>query len=188
MSNEIFTTMMVFLDSTNREIVKSALGFVKLAIHTYPTDVIREHLRPTLKSLLGWSHGHRNHFKMQVRYICERLMRKVGYEELLACVEDNEDGKKILANIKKRKEHAKKKKAKAAEQQDQVCSRVHSTSYIPSRSTARNLVSTSRSPDQLSKTFFTVTTPTAKLKTMERRRALGGGRSETVPMAVPVSE
>ena len=46
-------------------------------------------------------------------------MRKFGYDELLACVEDNDDGKKILANIKKRKEHAKKKKAKAAEQ-DQV--------------------------------------------------------------------
>ena len=129
MSNEIFTTMMVFLDSANREVVKSALGFIKLAIHTYPTDVIREHLRPTLKSLLGWSHGHRNHFKMQVRYICERLMRKVGYEELLACVEDNEDGKKILANIKKRKEHAKKKKAKTAEQKDQVCDQVHSAPH-----------------------------------------------------------
>ena len=121
---------MVFLDSANREIVKSALGFIKLAIHTYPTDVVREHLKPTLKSLLGWSHGHKNHFKMQVRYICERLMRKVGYEELLACVQDDEDGKKILVNIKKRKEHAKKKKAKAAEQQDQVCVRVRPTSLI----------------------------------------------------------
>ena len=57
-------------------------------------------------------------------------MRKVGYEELLACVEDDEDGKKILANIKKRKEHAKKKKAKATEQQDQVCVRVHHASLV----------------------------------------------------------
>lgn len=130
MSNEIFTTMVVFLNSANREIVKSALGFIKLAIHAYPTDMIRERLSPILKSLLGWSHGHKNHFKMQVRYICERLMRKVGYEELLACVEDDEDGKKILANIKKRKEHAKKKKAKATEQQDQVCVRVHHASLV----------------------------------------------------------
>ena len=130
MSNEIFTTIMVFLDSANREIVKSALGFIKLAIHTYPTDAIREHLKPTLKSLLGWSHGHRNHFKMQVRYICERLMRKVGYEELVACVGDNEDGKKILANIKKRKEHAKKKRGKAVQQQDQVCAPVQSTPLV----------------------------------------------------------
>lgn len=112
---------MVFLDSANREIVKSALGFIKLAVHTYPTDVIHEHLKPTLESLLGWSHGHKNHFKTQVRYICERLMRKIGYEELLACVGKSEDGKKILANIKKRKEHAKKKKAKPAERQEQVC-------------------------------------------------------------------
>ena len=130
MSNEIFTTVMVFLDSANREIVKSALGFIKLAIHVYPADVIREHLKPILKSLLGWSHGHKNHFKMQVRYICERLIRKVGYEELLACVEDNEDGKKILVNIKKRKEHAKKKKAKAAEQQDQVCIKVRASPVL----------------------------------------------------------
>jgi ribosomal RNA-processing protein 12 len=130
MSNQIFTTMMVFLNSANREIVKSALGFIKLAVHIYPTDVIREHLKPTIDSLLGWSHGHRNHFKLQVRYICERLMRKIGYEELLACVEDNEDGKKILANIKKRKEYSKKKKAKSAEQRDQVCSRVYSVPLI----------------------------------------------------------
>ena len=177
MSDEIFTTIMVFLDSANREIVKSALGFVKLAIHTYPTDVIREHLKPTLKSLLGWSHGHRNHFKMQVRYICERLMRKVGYEELLACVEDNEDGKKILANIRKRKEHAKKKKAKAAEQQDQVGTKIHSAPYIPSRSTARSLVLTSRSPDRLSKMFSMVKTLTTKPTTTKRKRALGDVKS-----------
>jgi len=115
-------------------------------------------------------------------------MRKVGYEELLACVEDNEDGKKILINIKKRKEHAKKKKAKAAEQQDQVCSQNPLCPFVPSRSTARSLVSTSQSPDQPSKTFCTVTTPTAKLKMTKRRRVLGDVRSEVVPMVVLVSE
>lgn len=129
MSNQIFTTMMVFLDSTNREIAKSALGFIKLAVHIHPTEVIREHLKPTLESLLGWSHGHKNHFKVQVRYICERLMRKIGYEELLACVEDNEDWKKILVNIKKRKEHAKKNK-KPVEQRDQVRALVCSVSLV----------------------------------------------------------
>lgn len=122
--------MMVFLNSANREIVKSALGFIKLAVHTYPTDVIREHIRPILKSLLGWSHGHKNHFKLQVRYICERLMRKIGYDELFAYVEDSEEGKKILANIKKRKEHAKKKKEKPAEQQDQVCARIYLVALV----------------------------------------------------------
>lgn len=165
---------MVFLDSANREIVKSALGFIKLAVHIYPTDVIREHLRPTLRSLLGWSHGNRNHFKMPVRHICERLMRKVGYEELVACVEDNEDGKKILANIKKRKEHARKKKAKAAEQQDQVCVRIHSISYVSSRSTKRHLAGNPLL-DQLSKKYFMATTQIAR-PGVTRRRILGVSR------------
>jgi hypothetical protein len=173
MSNEIFTTMMVFLDSANREIVKSALGFIKLAVHTYPTDVIREHLRPILGSLLGWSHGNRNHFKMPVRHICERLMRKIGYEELVACLEDNEDGKKILANIKKRKEHAKKKKAKAAEQ-DQVCVRIHSVSYIPSRSTKRPLAG-NLLLNQLSKRCFMVMTRIAR-PGVTKRKILGAAR------------
>lgn len=67
-------------------------------------------------------------------------MRKVGYQELLVSVEDNEDGKKILANIKKRKEHAKKKKAKAAEQ-DQVCVNFIAHSFF--------LTTDSQTPDAL---------------------------------------
>lgn len=115
--DEIFKTSLVFLDSANREIVKSALGFVKLAIHTYPSEVVQQHLRPLIKLLLGWSHGHKNHFKLKVRYICERMIRKFGFDEVFACVE-TDDGKKLLLNIKKRKEHAKKKKQSAAADDD----------------------------------------------------------------------
>lgn len=119
--DEIFTTSLVFLDSANREIVKSALGFVKLAIHTYPSEVVQQHLRPLIKLLMGWSHGHKNHFKLKVRYICERMIRKFGFDEVFASVE-SEDGKKLLLNIKKRKEHAKKKKqSAAADDDDEVC-------------------------------------------------------------------
>ena len=53
MHNEIFTTLLVFLSSANREIVKSILGFVKLAIHTLPTDIIRPHLKQLVPALLA---------------------------------------------------------------------------------------------------------------------------------------
>jgi hypothetical protein len=43
------------------------------------------------------------------------MIRKFGFEVVYRCVEDNEDGKKVLMNIKKRREHAKKKKQSAAE-------------------------------------------------------------------------
>src|SRR5690606_15747202 len=39
MHNELLMTILVFLTSANREIVKSTIGFVKLAIHTLPVDI-----------------------------------------------------------------------------------------------------------------------------------------------------
>ncbi|KAG8213877.1 hypothetical protein J3R82DRAFT_10621 [Butyriboletus roseoflavus] len=44
MQTDIFTTLLVFLSSLNREIVKSTLGAAKLAIHTLPADLLRPHL------------------------------------------------------------------------------------------------------------------------------------------------
>lgn len=117
MHTEVFTTIMVFLTSTNREIVKSTLGFVKLSIHTLPLELIRPHLPQLVPALLGWSHDHKNHFKEKVRHIFERMLRRFKWEEVYGCVE-GEEAAKMLVNIRKRKERAKKKRAAAAEEED----------------------------------------------------------------------
>ncbi|KAF8070663.1 armadillo-type protein [Lyophyllum atratum] len=114
MHTEIFTTLLVFLSSANREIVKSILGFVKLAIHTLPTDIIRPHLKELVPALLTWSHDHKNHFKAKVRHIFERMLRRFGWEEVYSCAGE-EEAAKVLVNIKKRKERAKRKKNTQAE-------------------------------------------------------------------------
>ena len=122
MHNEILSTMLVFLTSTNREIVKSILGFVKLVIHTLPADLIRPHLKDLVPALLSWSHDHKNHFKVKVRHIFERMLRRFTWEEIHSCAEDKEDSTKVLINIKKRKERAKRKKAnREDEEADEVC-------------------------------------------------------------------
>ena len=113
MLNEIFSTLLVFLSSANREIVKSTLGFVKLAIHTLPEDLIRPQLPQLVPALLGWSHDHNNHFKAKVRHIFERMIRRFGYQEVHSCAK-GEAAAKVLVNIKKRKDRAKRKKALAA--------------------------------------------------------------------------
>jgi len=110
MHTEIFTTLLVFLASANREIVKSILGFIKLAIHTLPSEIIRPHLPALVPALLGWSHDHKNHFKAKVRHIFERMLRKFGWDEVYGCV-DGQEASKVLVNIRKRKERAKRKKA-----------------------------------------------------------------------------
>jgi len=115
--NEILMTLLVFLSSANREIVKSILGFVKLAIHTLPVDLIRPHLKDLVPALLNWSHDHKNHFKVKVRHIFERMLRRFTWEEVYSCAGE-EEAAKVLVNIKKRKDRAKRKKASRAEEED----------------------------------------------------------------------
>ena len=119
MQTEIFGTLLVFLGSANREIVKSVLGFVKLAIHTMPADLLRPHLKDLVPALLKWSHDHKNHFKAKVRHIFERMIRRFGWEDVYGCAQE-EEARKVLVNIKKRKDRAKRKRANAVEDDDDV--------------------------------------------------------------------
>ncbi|KAI0674870.1 NUC173-domain-containing protein [Trametes maxima] len=119
MLSEIFTTLLVFLGSANREIVKSVLGFVKLAIHTMPVDLMRPHLKDLVPALLRWSHDHKNHFKSKARHIFERMIRRFGWEDVYGCAQE-EEARKVLVNIKKRKDRAKRKRANAADDEDEV--------------------------------------------------------------------
>lgn len=115
MHTEILTTMLVFLSSTNREIVKSILGFVKLVIHTLPTDLIEPHLKELVPALLVRSHDHKNHFKVKVRHIFERILRRFAWDKIYSYAGEG-DTAKVLVNIKKRKDRAKRKKANRNEE------------------------------------------------------------------------
>lgn len=100
----------MFLTSKNREIVKSALGFIKVAIVALPHDSVAPHLPQLVPALLGWVHDHKNHFKSKTVHIFERMIRKFGYDEVYGQAGEG-DEKKVLVGIKKRKERAKKKRA-----------------------------------------------------------------------------
>ena len=117
MHDEIFSTLLVFVTSNNREIVKSALGYTKLAIHTMPVELLRPHLKALVPALLSWSHDHKNHFKTKVRHIFERMIRRFGWEDVYSCAGED-DSRKVLTNIKKRKDRAKRKKARNAEDEE----------------------------------------------------------------------
>lgn len=118
MLEEILSTILVLVNSANREIVKSALGFIKLSVHALPVELIMPHLKELVPALLNWSVDHKNHFKVKVRHIFERMIRRFGWDAVYSCVGSGPDEKergKVLLNIKKRKDRAKRKKAKAVE-------------------------------------------------------------------------
>ncbi|GAA5831948.1 hypothetical protein JCM11251_002760 [Rhodosporidiobolus azoricus] len=108
---DLLETIVVFLTSANREIVKSALGFVKIAVVTLPSALVTPSLPALVPALINWSHEHSNHFKVKIRHLLERMIRKYGYQDVERYVP--EEDKKLVSNIRKRQARQKKKKAAA---------------------------------------------------------------------------
>lgn len=104
---EISSTVELFLTHNSREIAKSAIGFVKVEVLSLPEEIVRNNLEELLAKLMRWSHEHKDHFKSKVKHIIERLIRKYGVEEIERAMP--EEDKKLIANIKKARNRAKRK-------------------------------------------------------------------------------
>ncbi len=106
--SDLVQTMDLFLTSSNREIVKSCLGFVKICVISLPVELMMPRLATLVPNLIVWSHEHKGHFKAKVKHILERMVRRFGYEAIHQnCPEAD---RKLIANIRKTKERAKKRK------------------------------------------------------------------------------
>jgi ribosomal RNA-processing protein 12 len=120
---EIILTVFPLLAVKNREIVKSVLGFVKLTIHSLSPAIIQSQLPSLVPALIICLSTHRHHFKVKIRHIFERLLRKFGSAEIeqfaLESGTDHEGAVKMILNIKKRKERAARKKTQVSEHDDE---------------------------------------------------------------------
>ncbi|KAK0514034.1 hypothetical protein JMJ35_003756 [Cladonia borealis] len=106
---EIVTTLDLYLADANREIVRSVLGFVKVAIISLPEPIIKPRLETLIPGLTSWSREHKAHFRAKVKHILERTIRRFGYDAVEKyCPEDQ---KKFIHNIRKTKERRKRHKA-----------------------------------------------------------------------------
>eukprot|EP01135_Chromosphaera_perkinsii_P005543 Nk52_evm92s352 gene=Nk52_evmTU92s352 len=106
-------TVLILLGSKSREIVKSALGYVKVSIVIFPKQELQEICPSIVTAILMWGEDSRNNFKMKVRVLLERLIRKYGYEYVLSLVP--EEHKKLLIHIRKACDREKKEKQKKRE-------------------------------------------------------------------------
>lgn len=98
----------MLLQSPSREIVKSAISFVKVALVILDSETLDPLLPGLAEGLLQWANVHHQQFKLQVRHLIERLMRRFGYERLEAVTPVEHHP--LLVNIKKRREKNKKQK------------------------------------------------------------------------------
>ncbi|PON20718.1 hypothetical protein TGAM01_v210408 [Trichoderma gamsii] len=118
--SDLVQTMDLFLTSNNREIVKSCLGFVKISVISLPVELMVPRLATLVPNLFTWSKEHKGHFKSKVRHILERMVRRFGFDAINNACPDSD--KKLLANIRKTKERAKRKKDAAKNAHDEDAS------------------------------------------------------------------
>ncbi|KAL6717535.1 pre-rRNA processing protein [Lecanora helva] len=106
---DLVETMDLFLTSANREIVRSVLGFVKVAIISLPEEIITPKLATLIPGLMSWSREHKAQFRAKVKHILERAIRRFGYPAIETHCPD--DDKKFINNIRKAKDRRKRHKA-----------------------------------------------------------------------------
>jgi len=107
---ELISTIEIFLNSPNREIAKTAIGFMKVVVISLPREVVLEQLDKILPGLLKWANEHKNYFKSNIQSLLERLLRKFGFETIekfVATRDENDGGRKLVYSLKKKQ---KKKK------------------------------------------------------------------------------
>lgn len=112
--HSILSTVIIFFQSKAREVVKSAFGFVKVCLVIMNADELSTHVSSLVTNLLEWSEESRNHFKLKVKVIFERLIRKFGYDAIFA--EVPEEHKRLLINMRKIQERAKRERQEKRQQ------------------------------------------------------------------------
>ncbi|KAI7903680.1 NUC173 domain-containing protein [Cokeromyces recurvatus] len=115
-TTELLQTIQVLVGSNNREIVKAAIGYVKVSVVVLDTAILQPQLPQIVQSLLTCQHQHKAHFKVKVRHLLERLIRRFGYETVANLMP--EEDKKMIVNIQKRRLRAKRRKQTTVEDSD----------------------------------------------------------------------
>lgn len=106
----LFASGINLLQSREREVTRSALGFVKALISALERDELHGHIHALIKNLFAGRRGDKNFLRTQTQFVLEKVIRKLGYENVRAAVPENI--KKFLINIHKNIE--KQRKAKSA--------------------------------------------------------------------------
>jgi ribosomal RNA-processing protein 12 len=104
---DLVQTVELFLTSNNREIVRSVLGFVKVAVVVLPDDVLRPRLNTLVPNLMVWNKEHKGRLRSKVKGILDRLIRRFGAPLIEGLV--GEADRKLVVNIRKQRERRKRK-------------------------------------------------------------------------------
>ncbi|XP_009877475.1 PREDICTED: RRP12-like protein, partial [Apaloderma vittatum] len=106
---QLLQNICLLLASRTRDVVKAALGFLKVILLLMDTKLLAKHVQTMLETLGNLSNDMRRHFRMKLRNLFTRFIRKFGFELVKGLLPS--DYHKVLVNIRKAEARNRKKRA-----------------------------------------------------------------------------
>ncbi|WIA32410.1 hypothetical protein OEZ86_003236 [Tetradesmus obliquus] len=97
----------------SREVIKAVLGFIKVCATRMPVDLLMIWLPQILEGMLLWADDSKNKFRLKIRVIVERLVRRCGYEAVASACPPGDA--KLLSHIRKQASRKERRKAQGSE-------------------------------------------------------------------------
>ncbi|XP_036402433.1 RRP12-like protein [Megalops cyprinoides] len=105
---QLLQNVCLLLMSRTREIVKAALGFIKVILFIMDIKVLASHVPVIMEGIGNIKDDVRRHFRTKLKNIFTKFIRKFGFELVKSMLP--EEHHKVLANIRKAEARTKRRK------------------------------------------------------------------------------
>ncbi|KAM9847722.1 RRP12-like protein [Aulostomus maculatus] len=113
---QLLHNVCLLLGSRTREIVKAALGFIKVILFIMDPKALASHVTVMMEGIGNIKDDVRRHFRTKLKNIFTKFIRKFGFELVKSMLPAEHH--KVLANIRKAEVRSKRRKQAAEEQGD----------------------------------------------------------------------
>ncbi|XP_061228446.1 RRP12-like protein [Neopsephotus bourkii] len=96
---QLLQNICLLLASRTRDVVKAALGFLKVTLLLVGTKLLAKHVQGMLEAVGNLSDDMRRHFRMKLRNLLTRFIRKFGFELVKGLLPA--EFHKVLVNLRK---------------------------------------------------------------------------------------
>ncbi|XP_041866150.1 RRP12-like protein [Melanotaenia boesemani] len=113
---QLLHNVCLLMSSRTREIVKAALGFIKVILFVMDPKTLASHVTVMMEGVGNIKDDVRRHFRTKLKNIFTKFIRKFGFELVKSMLPVEHH--KVLANIRKAEARNKRRKQAAEEQDD----------------------------------------------------------------------
>uniref|UniRef100_A0A8C6C9Y9 Ribosomal RNA processing 12 homolog n=1 Tax=Monodon monoceros TaxID=40151 RepID=A0A8C6C9Y9_MONMO len=106
---QLLENVCLLLASRTRDVVRSALGFIKVSMVVMDMAHLAKHVQLVMGAIGKLSDDMRRHFRMKLRNLFTKFIRKFGFELVRKLLP--EEYQKVLVNIRKAEARARKQRA-----------------------------------------------------------------------------